>query len=486
MSNRMAAPDDCPSNMVPASIRSGATDRPAVVGASVQVPLVSGKWRQYVNLDYAASTPPLAAVVHSLELFLPYYSSVHRGAGYKSQIATAAYEGARERVRAAFNARPEDVVVFTRNTTDSTNLLAASLPEGASVVTFASEHHANLLPWQVGDGLVTYLDAPSSPPDSIERLEQHFRSGARTTLVAVTGASNVTGEIWPVAELAAIAHRYGARILLDAAQLAPHFPVDVSALDVDYMAVSGHKLYAPFGSGVLIGKADWLEGKDPFLRGGGAVDFVTTTEVLWSALPERQEAGSPNVVGAVAIGVALDELARYGMERLGREEMALAAYARSRLTTVPGLSLYRLWDEDADRIGVATFTLSGLHHSELAAILSAEFGIGVRHGCFCAHPLMLKLLNVGDAQAAEIRAGIKRGEKYRIPGAVRMSLGIGTTQGDVDYLVASLHQIAAEGPHWHYSRDPRSGEFAPDPDPRPWPDLPVRLARELRSTDESS
>jgi selenocysteine lyase/cysteine desulfurase len=460
--------------------------RPELLGASVKVPLVSGQWRQYVNLDYAASTPPLLAVMRNLEAFLPYYSSVHRGAGYKSQISTAAYEGARETVKAFFRARRDDAVIFTRNTTDAINLLASSLPEGSSVVSFASEHHANFLPWQLVPGRVTYLDAPSSAIDSLDRLEEHFTSGAPTTLVAVTGASNVTGEIWPLAEIAALAHSHGARLLLDAAQLAPHFKVDVTDLDVDYMAVSGHKLYAPFGAGVLIGRADWLEATDPFLRGGGAVDFVTTSEVLWSALPERQEAGSPNVVGAVAMAVALEQLAKYGMDRIGQEEIALGNYARSRLCSVPGLDLYRLWDEQAARIGVATFNLAGYDHSQVAAILSAEFGIGVRHGCFCAHPLMLQLLGVSDDQASRIRAGMKRGEKSRIPGAVRMSLGLGTRQSEIDYLVASLEQLATEGPRWHYAVDPQTGDYLPDPDPRPWPDLPISLARDRRSYAESS
>ena len=473
-------------NLVKSPPPGAPEEQPELLGASLKVPLVSGQWRQYVNLDYAASTPPLLAVMRSLEAFLPYYSSVHRGAGYKSQISTAAYEGARETVRAFFRARHDDAVIFTRNTTEAINLLAASLPEGSSVVSFASEHHANLLPWQLLSGRATFLGAPSSALDSLNRLEEHFASGAPTTLVAVTGASNVTGEIWPVAELAAVAHSHGARLLLDAAQLAPHFTADVTELGVDYMAISGHKLYAPFGAGALIGRPDWLEATAPFFRGGGAVDFVTTSEVLWSALPARQEAGSPNVVGAVAMAAALEQLATYGMDRIGREEIALGNYARNRLSAVPGLEVYRLWDEKAERIAVATFNLSGYDHSHLAAVLSAEFGIGVRHGCFCAHPLMLQLLGVSDDEVDRLRAGMKRGEKSKIPGAVRMSLGLGTRRSDIDHLVTSLEQVAMEGPRWHYRVDPQTGDYLPDPDPRPWPDLPINLARYNRPYTESS
>ncbi len=459
--------------------------RPSLLGESIEVPLVTGELRRYVNLDYAASAPPLAEVVSALEQFLPYYSSVHRGAGYKSQISTAAYEGARTAVHAFFGARPDDVVVFTRNTTDSINLLAESLPDEASVVTFSSEHHANLLPWQKGKLRVTYLTAPQSAEDAIERLDKHLAT-ASTDLVAITGASNVTGELWPVAELAEVAHKHGARLLLDAAQLAPHVPVSLADLGVDYMAASGHKIYAPFGAGVLIGRSDWLQRSAPFLRGGGAVDFVTTSEVLWTSLPDRQEAGSPNVVGAVALGAAVQVLNSYGMSRLATEELKLARYARGRIQDIPKVDVYRLWNSEADRIGVVTFNVRGYEHSHLAAILSAEFGIGVRHGCFCAHPLMLELLHVDPSAAAQIRNEFRHGYRPRVPGAVRMSIGLGTTKDEVDYLVDALARIVSDGPQWNYTVSPQSGEFAPTPDPRPWPALTVALSHNSLGRAESS
>jgi selenocysteine lyase/cysteine desulfurase len=449
------------------------------------VPLVTGELRRYVNLDYAASAPPLAEVGSALEQFLPYYSSIHRGSGYKSQVATAAYEGARAAVHAFFRARSDDVVVFTRNSTDSINLLAESLPDGAAIVAFSSEHHANLLPWQKGNLRVTYLAAPQSAEDAIERLAEHLES-ASSDLVAITGASNVTGELWPVAELAEVAHEHGARLFLDAAQLAPHCPISIADLGVDYMAASGHKMYAPFGAGVLIGRPDWLQRFPPFLRGGGAVDFVTTSEVLWTSLPDRQEAGSPNVVGAVALGAAVQLLNGYGMSRLASEESALARYARGRIQAIPNVDVYRLWGAEASRIGVVAFNVRGYEHSHVAAILSAEFGIGVRHGCFCAHPLMLDLLHVDPAAAAQVRNRLRQGDRRRVPGAVRMSIGLGTTKGDVDYLVESLAQIVSDGPRWTYAVSLESGEFAPSPDPRPWPMLTVALSHNASGRAESS
>ena len=235
-----------------------------LVGADTEVPLVTGGTRRYVNLDYAASAPALQAVHDAVEELLRWYSSVHRGAGFKSRASTAAYEGARESIRRFVNARDDDAVIITRNTTDSINLLAGTLPEGTHVVAFAGEHHANLLPWKrIG---VRYLPVPETPAEMLEQLETTLRDLPHCEdphLVAATGASNVTGEIWPVAEIARVAHQYGARLLVDAAQLAPHAPIDMQRDGIDYLALSGHKLYAPYGAGALIGERDWLSAGDP-------------------------------------------------------------------------------------------------------------------------------------------------------------------------------------------------------------------------------
>src|SRR5918994_1831143 len=370
-----------------------------LVGAETEVPLVTGESRRYVNLDYAASAPALQAVHDAVEELLGWYSSVHRGAGFKSRASTAAYEGARESIRRFVNAPSDNAVIITRNTTDSINLLSGTLPEGTHVVCFAGEHHANLLPWKrIG---VRYLPVPETPAEMLEVLAATLRDLPHCEdphLVAVTGASNVTGEIWPVADIARVAHDHGARLLVDAAQLAPHAPIDMARDGIDYLALSGHKLYAPYGAGALIGERDWLISGDPFLRGGGAVKLVTVDETLWADLPDRQEAGSPNVIGAVALGVACDTLGRAGMAKIAAEEAELAAYARTRLATVDGFEHYRVWPAEHPRVGLLTFNLRGMPYDLLAAVLSAEYGIGIRHGCFCAHPLMMRLLRVDDAE----------------------------------------------------------------------------------------
>jgi selenocysteine lyase/cysteine desulfurase len=458
-----------------------------LVGADTEVPLVTGGTRRYVNLDYAASAPALQAVHDAVEELLGWYSSVHRGAGFKSRASTAAYEGARESIRRFVNGRPEDAVIITRNTTDSINLLAGTLPEGTHVVAFAGEHHANLLPWKrIG---VRYLPVPETPAEMLETLAATLRDLPRCEdphLVAATGASNVTGEIWPLADIARVAHDNGARLLVDAAQLAPHAPIDMQRDDIDYLALSGHKLYAPYGAGALIGDRDWLSAGDPFLRGGGAVKLVTIDETLWAELPDRQEAGSPNVIGAVALGVACDTLAEAGMERLAAEEGDLLAYAREQLANVDGFEHYRVWPAEHPRVGLLTFNLGDVPYDLLAAVLSAEHGIGIRHGCFCAHPLMARLLRVDDSEMRRLLDEARAGHHERLPGAARMSLGLGSTRADVDALADALRAIVADRPRWTYALNPATDEYEPSPDPRPLPMLPMRMVDHGHGHGESA
>jgi selenocysteine lyase/cysteine desulfurase len=440
----------------------------ALVGDRLDVPLVQGGTAPYVDFDVAASAPCLAAVREAVDDFLPSYASVHRGAGWKSKVSTAAYEWARQVVAGFVGARSDDTVVFTRNTTDALNLLASALPADAEVVVFSTEHHANLLPWARRRRIV--LAPPADPAAAVAAIEAALSvPGSPHRLVAVTGASNVTGELWPVAEIAAVVRRHGARIVVDAAQLAPHHRIDLAALGVDWVALSGHKLYAPFGAGALIGRREWLEDAPPYLDGGGAVRFVTADDAAWGDLPDRHEAGSPNVVGAVALAAACQALASVGMEALAERERRLAAHATARLAEVPGLIRYRLWDETHPAIGVLTFNVGDLHYGLVAAALSAEHAIGVRHGCFCAHPLMARLLGVHPDVPPRVLARFRDGERVAVPGAVRASLGLGATEDDVDRLADALVAFADHGPRWSYRPASGPADLVPDPDPRPVP-----------------
>ncbi|MEV5540477.1 aminotransferase class V-fold PLP-dependent enzyme [Saccharopolyspora shandongensis] len=425
---------------------------PAVVGRSLQVPLVTGEHIGYANLDHGASAPCLEPVQSAVNELLPWYASVHRGAGFASQVCTRVYEGARDKLRAFVGARRTDSVIFTRNTTDALNLLGRALPRGTSVVVFDTEHHAALLPWS--GPRVRRLPAPETPVDAIAALDAALAEcpeGPR--LAVITGASNVTGEVWPVAELAKVARRRGARTVLDAAQLAPHRPVRIGELDVDYVAISGHKLYAPFGAGALIGRADWLNAAEPYLAGGGATRLVQERSVSWTTGPERHEAGSPNTVGVHALAKACETLAANWSDVVEHEETLLRRL-RAGLRGVPGLRELRLFDADHDRVGVVSFTIDGQDPGLLAAALSAEHGIGVRDGLFCAHVATRRLLSRAGSDADR---------------AVRVSVGLGTTAEHVDRLVNALRRLVAVGPVWRYEQV--DGRWVPADDPRPVPDF---------------
>ncbi|AJE86114.1 pyridoxalphosphate-dependent protein [Streptomyces albus] len=435
-----------------------------VLGSEVTVPLVTGGNVGYAALDYAASAPALQRVWDDVAAYAPYYGSVHRGAGYLSQLSTELFEQARATVTEFLGCRPDDQLVFTRSTTDSLNLLAAALPEGCHVYVFETEHHASLLPWTAHT--VHYLDAPRSPEQAVATLREALaaRPDRTPALVCVTGASNVTGELWPVRELAAVAHESNARIVLDAAQLAPHHPVDVAALDVDWVAFSGHKLYAPFGSGVLAGRADWLREAEPYLAGGGASRKVARradggVEVEWHLTAARHEAGSPNVIGAYAIASACKALTEAGFATLAARENHLIDKVRTGLADVPEVRVLSLFGEAAPRVGVLSFVVEGWNSSHFAAALSAEYGIGVRDGLFCAHPLLRTLLGAEDEAPGECGAP-EAAPGERALNAVRVSFGAGTPDEHVDRFVAAVRELVRDGARWNYRTE--DGRCVPD------------------------
>lgn len=415
-----------------------------IVGQDALVPLVGGGQVTYANLDHAASAPALRVVKEAVDRSIAGYASVHRGAGWNSKLSTELYEGARRPVRSFVGGRTDDTVIFTRNTTDSLNLLAHSLPRRTTVVVFESEHHAALLPWERQDGIdgrtVVRLPVPALPELAVGAVDDALRRRAPgPALVVITGASNVTGELWPVAELARVARARGARIALDAAQLAPHRRFSISELGVDYVAVSGHKLYAPYGAGVLVGRSDWLDAAPPYLIGGGATAAVSETGTVYKTGPERHEAGSPNVAGAVALATACHALATSDAAAREQAEAALTGTIRTGLAAIPGVSVHTLFSGAADSIGVVTFTVADVPASIVAAALSAEHGIGVRDGAFCAHPLVRRLLG-----AAGCSDGTGPGQ------AVRVSVGLGSTTEHAHRLIAAVADIAARGPRAEY------------------------------------
>ncbi|GHC88797.1 cysteine desulfurase [Nocardiopsis terrae] len=429
----------------------------SIVTAEGGVPLVTGEYAEYANFDYAASAPCLTSVAEALSEALPFYASVHRGAGHHSQVSTDAYERARRSVARFLGVRTQadqggsaDAVVFVRGTTDAVNLLARAVPEGCTVVVFESEHHASLLPWEhpaSRAAKVVRLPLPESPEAAVGAARAALAEAPEgPRLLCVTAASNVTGEIWPVEELVEAAHAEGARVLVDAAQYVPHLPFSLTGTGADYVALSGHKLYAPFGSGVLAGRADWLREATPYLAGGGATRKVTEHDVVWNDLPARHEAGSPNVLGAVALAAACETFTNRTLSLQHIREAALLERLRAGLAEIDGVHELTLWGAEHARVGIVSFVVDGLPADLLASALSAEYGIGVRDGLFCAHPLTGHLLPEGHTQA------------------VRASLGVGTTEEHVDRLVGAVADLVARGPRWEYADC--DGRLAPVPDPR--------------------
>ena len=414
-----------------------------LVGDELPVPCLDGRERPYLSLDAAASTCALPAVADHVADLLPWYSSVHRGAGYKSQLATAAYDDAHDAILEFAGRSTADVAIICRNTTEALNHLAYRLRLGLGdvVVTTVVEHHANLLPWA---RVATRRFVECGPDGTFDLAAVQAALDARPAprLLAITGASNVTGWVPPIEAIIDCAHERGVPVVVDAAQLAPHRSLPRNA---DFVAFSGHKMYAPFGAGALIGPRTAFVDGDPFLVGGGAVEHVTLSNTIWRDPPEREEAGSPNVLGAAALAAAARELTNIGWHRIQTHDTELARRLHAELRSIDGVRVLGP-EPDADLLPMATFTIDGSPPALVAARLSAEYAIGVRHGRFCAHPYVARLLE------RNTRA---------IAGAIRASAGISTRTADIARLIEAVGTVARTPPPTQYTRDPKTGHYWP-------------------------
>jgi cysteine desulfurase/selenocysteine lyase len=439
--------------------------RHEVVGTDELVPTLSGRMVRYVNLDNAATAPAMRAATAAVEQTLAHYGSVHRGAGHHSRRSTEAYELARREIGRFLGADPTmDTVLFTKNTTEAINKLARSIPiaDGDVVVTTELEHHSNDLPWRARAATIhaRVLGDGSLDLDHVDEILT--RHADRVALLAVSGASNVTGIVPPIHELARRVHRAGGRILVDAAQLAPHRPIDMrphgDPEHLDFVALSAHKLYAPFGSGAVVGHRDGF-GSAPDHRGGGTVGAVTLDEVVWAELPHREEAGTPNLLGVVAFAAAASRLAELGWSHIIEHERGLL---RRLLTGLAGIRGVRIVgpNDPAATIGVVPFIVDGLDHGLVAAILGHEHGIAVRSGCFCAHPYVARLLGLDAAATARWVGRAAAGEMRGAPGMVRVGLGLYNDTGDVDRLLDALGHITSGDVAGTYRSDPQ-GDYHP-------------------------
>jgi cysteine desulfurase / selenocysteine lyase len=442
--------------------------RREVTGLRCKVPVLGGAHVRYVFLDNAASTPTLKPILSQVNDFLQWYSSVHRGTGFKSLLATRVFDRTREVVLEFLGGDPaHDTVIFGRNTTDAINKLARRFPfqPGDMVLTTEMEHHSNDLPWRKAAHVIyAHVDQRGAlvVDDIAARLREH---AGRIKLVAITGAANVTGYLNPIHRIARMAHEAGAEILVDVAQMAPHRTVDMrphgDPEHLDYVALSAHKMYAPLGTGALVGRAELFRHGDPDVVGGGVVDLVTETEVQWTRVPEREEAGSPNVVGAVALAAAIRMLQRVGMDRVAAHEAELTRYTLQQLLRIRGIEIYGDPDPGSAerRLGVISFNVKGMSHALVAAILGVEGGVGVRHGCFCAHPYLKRILHLPEEEARRFERQVVEGDRSQLPGAVRLSFGIYNNLEDVNRFLRVLRTIARRKWKGRYSMDPVHGEF---------------------------
>ncbi len=383
---------------------------------------VNGKTLAF--LDSAASSQKPRRVIDCLEdYYRRYNANVHRGIYRLSEEATFAFERARGKVARFINARSQREIVFVRNTTEAINLVArswgdANLREGDRILLSIMEHHSNLVPWQMlaqrTGAKLEFLPIDGEGRLALDNLDAQLE-GVR--LVAITQQSNVLGTINPVAEIAQRAHAVGALVLVDGAQSVPHMPVDVQALDIDFLAFSGHKMCGPTGIGVLWGRRAILEQMPPFLGGGSMIKVVGLYESTYADIPARFEAGTPAIAEAIALGEAVDFLQEIGMDRIYAHERDLLGYALERLTEVEGLRVYGPTTTEM-RGGAVSFTLEGVHPHDVAAVLDGE-GIAVRAGHHCAQPLHAH---------------------YDIPATTRASFYLYNIPEEIDRLVAALHK----------------------------------------------
>ena len=407
-----------------------------IYGYDKKVPTREGL-RRYINLDNAASTPAFKGVIDHLTKMAAWYAGVHRGTGFKSKKSTEIYESARQTVAEFVGANPqEQAVIFTKNTTDSINKVRHYLPylPGDTVIFSRMEHHSNELPWSDYPNEVIGL---INGQFNLEQLENSLKRGAgRVKLVAICGASNVTGYTPPIHTIAEMAHSYGSKILVDGAQLVPHRPVRVYPADdprhLDFLAFSAHKMYAPFGIGLLIGPKWLFSLGSPSQVGGGTVKALTAAGTVWQAPPDNEEAGSPNVLGATALAKACEILSQIGWAELVEHENRLIEYALACLGSIPRVILYN--NDYRNRVGVIAFNVEGFNHREVADFLADNYGIGVRNGCFCARRYVMELLNLDFRQLSTFPPG-------EVPGMVRISFGCYNQKAEIDRLCEALEEL---------------------------------------------
>ncbi|MBQ1793305.1 MAG: aminotransferase class V-fold PLP-dependent enzyme [Peptostreptococcaceae bacterium] len=408
-------------------------------GVDLTIKLSDGAYVTPICFDNGATTPPFKCVNKEIMKHMQMYGSIGRGKGPKSEYSTRVYEKCREYIKQYFNIAGDNkyTVIFTKNTTEGMNLLANTLINSKcdKVLTTRMEHHANDLPWRYTSNVI-YVDVDKEGKVNIGDIEDALiNHKGEIKYVTITGASNVTGYVNPINDIARVAHKYGAKIIVDAAQLAPHREINMKGTgnndSIDFLALSAHKMYAPYGSGVVIGLTEDLKNKEPFLKGGGAVDLVFDYDIYWSEPPSKFEAGTPNYLGAIALYTAMNKLKEIGFDKIQEHEELLKNRLLDGLEGMNRIVLYGT--RECDRLGVVPFNIDGINYENVADRLSYIRGIGVRQGAFCAHTYVRRLLGISDEEAQALLS-----RDCKAAGMIRASFGLYNTCQEVDEFLDTL------------------------------------------------
>ena len=404
---------------------------------------INGKGRIVpINFDNAATTPPFKRVVKRVLETTEYYGSIARGDGQKSQYCSDLYEECRRYILKYFNA-PEEIytAIFVGNTTDGLNKLSNILINNKEdiVITTRMEHHSNDLPWRNKCDL-KYVEVNEDGRININEIEELIeRYKEKVKYITITGASNVTGYINDIRKISGLIHKYGGKIIVDGAQLVPHKKIYMYKKDslenIDFLVFSGHKIYAPFGSGAIIGLRKDFNNNLPDTKGGGTVEYVIDNNQLWLNTPEKNEAGTPNLFGAVAIMEAMKEIEKIGFERIEKNEKELLQDLINGLKELNRVKLYADNDCIDDRLGILVFTIDGMKYYEVGEKLSEIKAIGVRQGGFCSHPYTRRVLGIPNNQLQEYI------NKNGIPGLVRVSLGIYNSKKEANIFLETVELL---------------------------------------------
>ena len=380
--------------------------------------------RPLVYLDNGASSQVPQVVIDRGSAYLEQeHSNIHRGVHYLSQRATTAYEGAREKVKRFINARESRECIFVRGATEGINLVMHGygrkfISAGDEIIISAMEHHANIVPWQMlcEEKGARLRVIPMNDAGELQLEEYDALLNEKTKFVAVTHVSNALGTINPIKQMIAQAHKYGVPVLIDGAQSAPHMPVDVQDLDCDFYAFSGHKVYAPTGSGIVYGKAELLEKMNPFQGGGDMIKTVTFEKTTYADLPNKMEAGTPAIASQIGLGAAIDYLNSIGRERAAAHEAELLRYATERISAIEGV---RIIGTAKNKASVLSFVIDDIHPHDIGTILDQE-GIAVRAGHHCAQPVM---------------------QRFNVPATARASFAFYNTKEEIDVLARTIEKV---------------------------------------------